>query len=107
VNKGAVLMITFNIDKELLTELYLQKVEERLDEIESKHYFMDSKQLTAYLNMSWPTVVKHFLYEEEFGAIRLGSKWLFNRKQVEKYMDKFYTAVRESGGDIQKYVNKF
>ncbi|MBE1557008.1 DNA-binding protein [Sporosarcina limicola] len=100
-------MIQIEINQDQLERLYLQKVEERLNEIESKHYFMDSKQLTTYLNMSWPTVVKHFLYEEEFGAIRLGSKWLFNRKEVDKYMDKFYKAVRDSGGDIQKYVSKF
>jgi hypothetical protein len=45
-------MINVEIDQEQLKELYLQKVEEHLQEIELEVFFMDSKQLAAYLNMS-------------------------------------------------------
>lgn len=99
-------MINIEVDYEELKRIYIDKVEEHLKEIESNHYFMNTKQLCDYLNMSWPSIEKKFLYEYEFGAIRLGSKWLFNRKQVDKYMDSYYEKVRANGGDILKYKSK-
>lgn len=96
-------MINFEIDQELLKELYLQKVEEHLQEIEMEVFFMDSKQLATYLNMSWNTIVSHLLYDEKFPKVRLGSKWLFNRKEVQEFMEKYYLEVRNNGGDILKY----
>lgn len=99
-------MISFEIDQELLKELYLQKVEEHLQEIEMEVFFMDSKQLATYLNMSWNTIVSHLLYDEKFPKVRLGSKWLFNRKEVQEFMKKYYVEVRNNGGDILKYKRK-
>jgi excisionase family DNA binding protein len=99
-------MINFEIDQELLKELYLQKVEEHLQEIEMEVFFMDSKQLATYLNMSWNTIVSHLLYDEKFPKVRLGSKWLFNRKEVQEFMEKYYLEVRNNGGDILKYKRK-
>jgi excisionase family DNA binding protein len=99
-------MIHLEIDEEQLKDLYLEKVEEKLEKLEADVFFMNSKQLSAYLNMSWNTIVEHLLYDKEFPSIRLGSKWLFNRKEVERYMDKYYVAVRNNGGDIVRYKRK-
>jgi excisionase family DNA binding protein len=99
-------MINFEIDQELLKELYLRKVEEHLQEIEMEVFFMDSKQLATYLNMSWNTIVSHLLYDEKFPKVRLGSKWLFNRIEVQEFMKKYYVEVRNNGGDILKYKRK-
>ena len=99
-------MISFNIDEKELKELYLQKVDERLEELEREVFFMNSKQLSAYLNLSWNTIVENFLYDEDFPCLRAGSKWLFNRKEVQEYMDNYYEEVRNNGGDILKYKRK-
>ncbi|CDQ41531.1 helix-turn-helix domain-containing protein [Virgibacillus salexigens] len=99
-------MIHLEIDEEHLKDLYLEKVKEKLEELESEVFFMNSKQLSAYLNMSWNTIVENLLYEDNFPSIRLGSKWLFNRKEVEAYMEKYYNAVRNNGGDILRYKRK-
>ncbi len=99
-------MINVEIDQELLKELYLEKVDERLAELEAEALLMNSKQLCAYLNMSWNSIVEHLLYDEEFPSLRLGAKWLFYKKEIDLFMDKFYYAVRDSGGDILKYKKK-
>jgi lipopolysaccharide biosynthesis glycosyltransferase len=75
-------MINIEVDQEKLKELYLQKIDEHLQESESDLLFMNLKQLATYLNMSWNTIVTHLLYEEEFPKIRLGSKRLFHKKEV-------------------------
>jgi phage pi2 protein 07 len=99
-------MINVEVDREQLKELYLQKVEERLKEIELEVFFMDSKQLSAYLNMSWNTIASNLLYEEDFPKVRLGTKWLFNRKEVQEFMQKYYIEIRNNGGDILRYKRK-
>ena len=103
---GELLLITLKIDEEELKELYLQRVEEHLKELETDVFFMNSKQLSAYLNMSWKTIVTHFLYEEDFPKVRLGAKWLFNKKEVQEYMDKYYVEVRSNGGDFLRYKRR-
>jgi len=45
-------LITIEVDQEKLKELYLQKIDEHLQELESEVFFMNSKQLAKYLNMS-------------------------------------------------------
>lgn len=99
-------MITIEVGQEKLKELYLQKIDEHLQELESEVFFMNSKQLAIYLNMSWNTIVTHLLYDEEFPKIRLGSKWLFHKKEVGKYMEKYYNEVRKNGGSIVNYKRK-
>lgn len=99
-------MITFEINQEELKELYLQKIEEHIQELESEVFFMNTKQLASYLNMSWNTIVTNLLYDEEFPKVRLGSKWLFNKEEVQKYMKKYYFEVCDNGGDILKYKRR-
>lgn len=99
-------MINVEIDQEMLKELYLQKVEERLEELESEVFFMNSKQLATYLNLSWNTIADTFLYDEEFPSLRAGSKWLFNKKEVQAFMNKYYEEVRNNGRDILKFKRK-
>lgn len=99
-------MIQIDFDRSQLEELAKEALAERMKEIESEVFFMDSKQLQKFANMSWNSIVTHFLSDPKFPAIRLGHKWLFPRGEVEAYMQKYYEAVRSSGGDIQKYVRK-
>lgn len=96
-------MFELKINEEELKALYLQKLDERMKEIEKDVFFMNSKQLQNYLNMGWSSIVQHLLHEEEFGSIRLGNKWLFEKKRVDAYMQKFSEDVRKQGGNIQTY----
>ena len=96
-------MIQVSIDEEALKTLYLEKVEERLKELESTVFFMNSKQLQAYLGMSWNTITTCLMADEDFPKIRLGAKWLFPTKEVSDYMKIYYERVRDNGGDILKY----
>lgn len=104
--RGLKIMINVDIDQSHLEEIIREELKAKIEEIEKNIFFMDSKQLQEVVNMSWNSIVTHFMSDPEFPKIRLGNKWLFNRKEVFAYLDKFYEAVRDSGGDIQKYVRK-
>ncbi|UJF27448.1 helix-turn-helix domain-containing protein [Planococcus sp. 107-1] len=96
-------MIQVQIDEAELKTMYLAKLEERMKEIEGEVFFMSSKELCRYVGMSWTNVVTHLLSDPEYPACRLGNKWLFPRKEVSEYMQKYYEAVRNDTGDIKTF----
>lgn len=97
-------MIQIDFDQARLEELAKEALAERMKEIENDVFFMDSKQLQKFVGMSWNSITFHLLSDPTFPKLRLGSKWLFPRQEVESYMHKYYAAVRDGGGDIKKYV---
>lgn len=100
-------MLNIHVDESTVKELLEKAIEERIKEIESTVYFMDSKEVLNYVGMSWNSFNTHILTDPKFtAAIRLGNKWLFNRIELDAYLEKFFIAVRDSGGDIQKYTRR-
>lgn len=95
-------MFQIQVDENQLKELYLAKVDEKLKQLEQDVFFMNSKQLQKYLNMSWSSIEKLFLHDPDFGAVRLGSRWLFHKETVITYMQRRYALARDNGGDILK-----
>lgn len=88
-------VIELKVNEEELKALYLDEVQKRLDKIELQTLLMDSKQLCKMLSLSWPTIERLFLGDPHFPSIRIGSKWLFNRKEVEAYIDCWSVQVKE------------
>ncbi len=75
------------LDDNELKELYLAEVKKKLEGIEFQSILMDSRQLCKMLSLSWPTVEKTFLIDPGFPKLRVGKKWVFNRKEVQAYID--------------------
>ncbi|MEK3856588.1 helix-turn-helix domain-containing protein [Cytobacillus sp. FSL H8-0458] len=88
-------MIEIKLDKEELKAMYLAEVQKRLDQIEFDSLLMDSKQLCKMLSLSWPTIEKLFIRDPNFPKIRVGTKWLFNRNEVQNYIDQWSITVRK------------
>ncbi|MEW4231642.1 helix-turn-helix domain-containing protein [Priestia megaterium] len=95
-------MLEIKLDDEELKSLFLNEVNMRLDKIELEALLMNSKQLCKYLSLSWPTIEKVFLSDPKFPKIRIGSKWLFPRKEVESYIDIWTIGMKKK----QAYVDK-
>jgi excisionase family DNA binding protein len=84
------------LDEDELKDLYLAEVQKRLDKIELQTLLMDTKQLCKMLSLSWPTVEKIFLSDPNFPSMRVGKKWLFNRKLVQDYVDRWAIGVKRN-----------
>jgi predicted DNA-binding transcriptional regulator AlpA len=87
-------MIEIKLDDNELKEIYLAEVRKKLEKFEAESLLMDSKQLCKMLSLSWPTVVDTFLRDPNFPSIRLGSKWLFNRYEVQEYINKWSIEIK-------------
>lgn len=100
-------MLEFIIDQNRIEEMAREVIHEKLSVLEQELYFMNTKQVLSYVNMSWNSFNTHIMNDPNFNAaIRLGSKWLFDKKELDKYLDMFFIAVLDSGGDIQKYTKR-
>ncbi|PGA16253.1 DNA-binding protein [Priestia aryabhattai] len=93
-------MIEFSLNEEGLRELYRKEVQKHLKKIEMETMLMDSKQLCKMLNLSWPTIEKLFLNDSNFPKIRIGKKWIFNRREVQIYIDRWSIETQQQGGMI-------
>lgn len=90
-------MIEIKLDENELRAIYLAEIRKRLEKIELQTILMDSKQLCKMLSLSWPTVEKQFLSDPHFPKIRLGKKWLFNRIEVQDYINQWSKEFRKGG----------
>ncbi|MED4476070.1 MULTISPECIES: helix-turn-helix domain-containing protein [Bacillaceae] len=94
-------IIKVDLNEESLKKLYLVEVKKHLAKLEADTFLMDSKQLCKMLNLSWPTIEKLFLRDPNFPSIRVGKKWVFNRKEVEEYINCWSVEIREQGGEVE------
>jgi excisionase family DNA binding protein len=89
-------MLEIKLDDEEVKALFLAEVKLRLDKMEQQSMLMDTKQLCKMLSLSWPTVEKLFLSDPNFPSIRVGKKWVFNRKHVQEYIDRWSIEIRKN-----------
>lgn len=100
-------MIQIDIDKSIIEQMAREAIQERMEELDRNIFFMDSKAVTKYVGMSWNSFDTHILSDPNFtAAIRLGNKWLFNRAELDIYLNKFFIAVRDGGGEIKKFTKR-
>lgn len=95
------LMFNISLNEDELKTIYLEEVQKRLEDWEQQTLLMDMKELCKMLSLSRPTVEKLFIYNPHFPSMRVGKKWLFNRKEVEEYINHWSKDVRKKGGVIE------
>lgn len=94
-------IINISLNEEGLKKMYITEVRKHLENIEMDTILMDSKQLCKMLNLSWPTIEKLFLSDPKFPKIRVGKKWIFNRKEVQTYIDCWSENIQQKGGSVK------
>ncbi|RXZ00854.1 DNA-binding protein [Fictibacillus sp. S7] len=90
-------MIQIELDEIELKKLYLEEIQKKLEDIEFNSMLMDSKQLCKMLSLSWPTIDKTFMSDPSFPRMRIGKKWVFNRREVQAYIDCWSIRNKKGG----------
>lgn len=47
---------------------------------------MTRTELVEYLGVSWNTIQKYYFKYEDFPRLKVGNKWMFNRKKVDEFL---------------------
>mgnify|MGYP001363491951 CR=1 FL=1 len=79
-------MIQVQIDEQEVRKMYLQKLEEKVSEIDAELVFWDAKELMKRTCMSWNTIQKEFFFDKRFPKRKVGNKWYFPARQVKEFL---------------------
>lgn len=79
-------VFTVNVDEKYVEELYLQKLEERMKELDSAVTLWDAKELRRQTNMSWNTIQDQFFFHPDFPKRKVGNKWYFPAKKARAFI---------------------
>ncbi|MFF2754798.1 helix-turn-helix domain-containing protein [Psychrobacillus sp. NPDC058041] len=93
-------MINLQLDERWMEKVYREQIDDYLKSVEKESMLMTFNDLVKYLNMSNVSIREFLLWRDDFPKIRLGSKWLFPRKEVAVFMEGYLEEVRAVGGDI-------
>lgn len=79
-------MIAVQIDEQEVKNLYLEKLEQKIKQVDAELVFWDRKELERRTCMCWTTIQKEFLYEPGFPKHKVGSKWYFPAKEAQEFL---------------------
>ncbi|MET3697416.1 hypothetical protein SAMN05877753_10612 [Bacillus oleivorans] len=79
-------MIQVQIDEQEVRKMYLQKLEEKVKEIDAELVFWDASELKRRTCMSWNTIQKEFFFHPKFPKTKVGGKWYFPARQVKEFL---------------------
>lgn len=79
-------MLNIQIDEQEVRQMLLEKLEEKLKEVDSELVFWDSKELMRRTCMSWNTIQKEFFFDPRFPKFKVGGKWYFPAEEAKKFL---------------------
>ena len=79
-------MLNIQVDENEARQLYLERLEEKLKEIDSELVFWDSKELMRRTCMSWNTIQDKFFFDPRFPKRRVGGKWMFPAEETKRFL---------------------
>lgn len=79
-------MMKIQIDEEQIHEIFLNKIEEKINEIDTEMIFWDTNELQKRTCLSLNTMKKEFFYDPQFPKFKKGGKWLFPPKETREFL---------------------
>lgn len=93
-------MLKVMFDEEIVRDLLEKEIKKRVDEIAKEKYFLTYNELSEYLNLSKPTIKKN-LITNGLKFYKVGSKYLFSRKEVDQFMDELTSKMDLMNNDFK------
>lgn len=79
-------MINIEVDEQKVRELYLEKLREKMKEIDNELVFWDANELKRRTCMCWNTIQKEFFYNPNFKKKKVGNKWYFPANETKQFL---------------------
>ena len=79
-------MIDIKIDQREVKELYIQKLEEKIKEVDAELVYWDANELKRRTCMSWNTIQDHFFFDARFPKFKVGNKWYFPANKAKAFL---------------------
>lgn len=82
-------MIQVQIDQNEVKTLYLEKLEEKIKEVDAELVYWDANELKRRTCMSWGTIQNTFFFHPDFPKFKIGQKWYFPAGEARKFLLKW------------------
>lgn len=79
-------MLDIQINQSEVRRVFLEKLEEKIKEVEVELVFWDTSELKRRTCMSWNTIQSLFFFDPRFEKHKLGGKWYFPAKKTEQFL---------------------
>lgn len=82
-------MLNIQINEQEVKQIYLEKLEEKIKEIDSELVFWDANELKRRTCMSWNFMQQEFFFDSQFPKHKVGNKWYFPAKKTKEFLLKW------------------
>lgn len=79
-------MLNIEIDENEVRDLYLEKLEKKIREVDAEKVFWDTNELKRRTCLSWNTIQDKFFYDPRFPKFKVGGKWLFPAQETKDFL---------------------
>jgi phage pi2 protein 07 len=79
-------LLKIQIDEEEIRKIYLEKVQEKIKELESEMVWWSTKELMRQTDMCWNTIQKKFFFDPRFVKHKVGAEWRFPAEESKKFL---------------------
>ncbi|WP_050613285.1 group-specific protein [Bacillus testis] len=79
-------MLNIQIDQDEVKQLYLEKLEEKIQEVDAELVFWDAAELKRRTCMSWNTIQEKFFFDHRFPKHKIGGKWYFPADKAKTFL---------------------
>lgn len=82
-------MIQVQVDENKIKQMYLDAIENRIEELDKELVYWDSNELKRRTCMSWNTIQNNFFFNEDFPKIKVGGKWYFPAEKAKLFLEEW------------------
>lgn len=93
-------MFNININEDEAREMLQKAIDERVEELAKEKYFMTYKELSAYLNLSKPTI-DDLLIKNGMPYFKVGSTYRFKKSDVDNFMNSITSHMNIMNNDLK------
>lgn len=97
-------MLNVQIDEDTVNNMLEKAINERVEELAKRKYFLSYKELSVYLNISKP-IIEDRLIKNGLKYYKVGTKYLFKVDEVNKFLDEITANMDVMNNDL-KFYNK-
>jgi hypothetical protein len=82
-------LLSVQVDDQQVKQLYLEKIEEKVKELDAELVFWDRKELLKRTCMSWNFILEKFFTDPRFPKHKVGAKWYFPAQETKAFLIKW------------------
>ncbi|MDP5273227.1 group-specific protein [Chengkuizengella axinellae] len=79
-------MVEVKLDEKEVRKIIIEKLEDKVKEIDAEHVFWDTAELRRRTCMCWNTIQNTFFDDPRFIKRKIGHKWYFPARETREFL---------------------